>query len=88
MIEILQEQGAQVIYNDPYIPKISGMRQHKIDMKSTDLTAKLLSKVDCVIIVTAHSKYNYKWIVNNAKLIIDTRNAIGSGLRSKKVIKA
>jgi len=72
VIELLQNAGAKVKFNDPHVPSIL-MNAHT--MKSTRLTSKLLSKSDCVVIVTDHSAYDYDWIVKNSKLIFDTRNA-------------
>jgi UDP-N-acetyl-D-glucosamine dehydrogenase len=88
LIEILKEKGADVIYNDPYIPNISGMRQHKVVMVSVKLNKKVLSEVDCVLIATAHSSYDYKWILRNAKLVVDTRNALKDIKDTKKLIRA
>jgi len=39
------------------------------------LTAEKLQEYDCVVIVTDHSCLDYEWIVENAKLVVDTRNA-------------
>lgn len=88
LIEILKEKGAKVFYNDPYIPKITGMRQHNIVMDSVELTKKILKEADCVIIATAHTCYDYKWIYDNANLIVDTRNAIKNIKDKSRLIKA
>ncbi|MCX5642031.1 MAG: nucleotide sugar dehydrogenase, partial [Candidatus Omnitrophica bacterium] len=76
IIQLLQEKGAVVIYNDPYIPKVSNLRHYDISLVSQKLTAKLLKSADVVLILTNHTDYNYAFIVKNAKLIIDTRNAV------------
>ena len=82
IIEILNRQGAEIICNDPYIPQIKiGERR----WKSLSLNENLLSQADCIVITTAHSSYDYKWIVENAKLIVDTRNAT-ENLRNKEKI--
>ncbi|MFH1231765.1 MAG: nucleotide sugar dehydrogenase [Planctomycetota bacterium] len=76
LMELLKEQEAIVIYNDPYIPKLPHLRHYKFpQLKSTRLTAGTLKKQDAVIIATDHSAYDYKWIVKNSSLVIDTRNA-------------
>lgn len=75
LIELLQEHGAKVDYNDPYIPQTHKMREYDLKMKSKSLTAQSLKQYDCVLISTNHSEYNYKWIVQNAQLVVDTRNA-------------
>lgn len=90
IINLLEQKGAKVDYSDPYIPMIPKMRKFQFDKKSVKLTPKNVRKYDCIIIVTDHSGYNYKMIVQNAKIIIDTRNAIEYylGKKFKNVIKA
>lgn len=75
IIKLLQEKGARVIYHDPFFEKIPPVRKGSFNLKCEELSEDLLQKVDCVIIVTAHSCYDYAWIVKHAPLIIDTRNA-------------
>lgn len=76
IIQLLQQGGASVQYNDPHIPRCTGMRRYPgFDMSSTPLTAETLGKADLVLLVTDHSDYDYPWIASQAKLIVDTRNA-------------
>lgn len=77
LIQLLRERGAQVDYNDPYIPKITHGRRHNIEMESVELTPENIRSYDCVLISTAHSCYDIARIVENAALIVDTRNATG-----------
>ncbi len=86
IIELLEQKGAIVDYNDPYIPITPTMRKFKIKKKSMKLSSENLKKYDCVVIVTDHSVYDYNMILKNSKLIVDTRNAIQ--VKSKKVVKA
>ena len=89
LIELLEERGVLVDYNDPYIPNAPKMRKHKVEKVSVELTAGNLAKYDCVLIATDHSSYNAAFIVENSNLIIDTRNLIGkSGIKSDKVVMA
>jgi len=89
LIELLQEKGAKVDYNDPYIPKTHRQRKHDLQMKSVKLTAKKIAGYDAVVIATDHSDYDYKSIVKNAKLVIDTRNATASVRSGRgKIVKA
>ncbi|MDI6777073.1 MAG: UDP binding domain-containing protein [Syntrophales bacterium] len=83
LIELLEEKGAIVDYNDPYIPKAPKMRRHKIEKESIYLTKENLSKYDCVLIATDHSSYDPDFIVRHSKLIIDTRNLIKERDNSK-----
>ena len=89
LIELLKEGGAKVDYNDPYLPRTHKMREYDLKMKSVPLTAAKLKGYDCVLISTNHSDYDYQWIVKNAKLVVDTRNAtacVKSG--RSKIVKA
>jgi UDP-N-acetyl-D-glucosamine dehydrogenase len=73
IIRLLQEKGAQVAYNDPYVQTVKLEGDEKAH--SVKLSAQMLAGYDCVVIVTDHSDYDYQWIVDNARLIVDTRNA-------------
>lgn len=87
IIQILQRKGAQVSYHDPYVPHCFGHRDYPdLDLWSEELNESLLRKMDAVIVATDHSVYDFDWIVAQASLIIDTRNAIRGS--HKHVIKA
>ena len=89
LIEILREKGAKVDYNDPYIPATHKMRKYDLKMKSKKLTEVMLKKYDCVLIATDHSDYDYKWIVKNSQMVVDTRNATKDvKVGKKKIVKA
>lgn len=89
LIEILREKGAEVDYNDPYVSKLPKSRKYNYDMKSVPLTKENLKKYDVVILSTDHTDYDYKFITQNAKLIIDSRNAFEkNGIKSDKIFKA
>lgn len=76
IIQLLNKEGAKVSYNDPHIPRCTGMRHYPgFDMASTPLTAETLQEADLVLLVTDHSDYDYAWIASQARLIVDTRNA-------------
>ena len=75
IIELLQEQGAQVDYNDPYFGKLHPMRKYNFPMISVALDGQRLGNYDCVVIATDHSCYDYAGIVSEAALVVDTRNA-------------
>jgi UDP-N-acetyl-D-glucosamine dehydrogenase len=89
LIELLQDKGALVDYNDPYVPKAPKTRKYAFNKESVPLTAENIAQYDCIIIVTDHSEYDAGFIAGNAKLIIDTRNLIGRhGIKNNKTIKA
>jgi UDP-N-acetyl-D-glucosamine dehydrogenase len=73
IIELLQKQGAEVAYNDPYFPTVGRGRKYDLNMTSTPLDE--IPGFDCIVIVTDHSSYDYAEIVANAQLVVDTRNA-------------
>ena len=73
IMKILQQKGAHVTYNDPYVPEIALDDGKK--SKSVELNSKLLMSADCVAIISDHSKYNFQWIVDKANVVVDTRNA-------------
>src|SRR3990167_5825198 len=86
LIRILRDKGAKVDYHDPLIPvAISHRRGFK--MHSTTLNKRTMGKYDCVLIATDHSSYDYKWIVENSQLVVDTRNAT-SRIKNNKIVKA
>jgi len=72
-LNCLQKEGAQVSYHDPYFPFIGKGRKYDLQMKRSEL--EKLDEYDCVVIVTDHSDYDYKRIVREARLVVDTRNA-------------
>ncbi len=73
VIELLQKEGAEVSYNDPFFATVGRGRKYDLNMTSTPLAE--IEHFDCVLIVTDHSTYDYKDIVKRAKLVVDTRNA-------------
>ena len=84
IIELLQKQGAQVSYHDPYFPFIGRGRKYDLQMKCAEL--KDLGQYDCVVIVTDHSDYDFPGIVQEAQLVVDTRNAT-RGIDSPKIVR-
>ncbi len=84
IIEELRKSGAEVAYNDPYFPSVSRGRHYNLKMTCTPL--EKISEFDCVLIVTDHSTYDYRKIVDQAKLVVDTRNAT-KGIRSSKIVR-
>jgi UDP-N-acetyl-D-glucosamine dehydrogenase len=71
IIHLLQQQGAHVTYTDPYVPclYLDGLA-----MQSQD--EAVAADADCVVIITDHTDFHYAALVQNARLIVDTRNAL------------
>ncbi len=84
IIELLRERGALVEYNDPYFRHVGRGRHYDLDMTSTPLDK--VGDFDAVVIVTDHSTYDYAAIVDQAKLVVDTRNAT-KGIDSPKIVR-
>jgi UDP-N-acetyl-D-glucosamine dehydrogenase len=74
VIEHLEKYGANVIYNDPYIPEFINKNTSK-QYNSVELNSEILSNTDLVIITTMHSSFDYEFIISHSKKILDTKNA-------------
>ena len=74
VIGLLEQKGAVVGYHDPYIPHI---QKDGMEMTSAPDLMSAVREVDCVVIITDHSSYDYQSILDEAKVIVDTRNALG-----------
>ncbi|HET55722.1 MAG TPA: nucleotide sugar dehydrogenase [Ignavibacteria bacterium] len=89
LIEILRSKGAEVDYNDPYVPKLPATRKYNYDLNSVELTKDNLNKYDLILLSTDHDDYDYDFIMENSKIVIDTRNAfIKHGIKSDKLFDA
>jgi UDP-N-acetyl-D-glucosamine dehydrogenase len=84
VIELLRKKGAIVAYNDPFFATVGRGRHYDLNMTNTPLDN--LGQYDAVIIVTDHSAYDYKAIVAQSQLVIDTRNAT-KGINSPKIVR-
>ena len=73
LIELLRTAGAQVAYHDPHVPELP-----RHGLSSQPLEA---SGYDCVAIVTAHSSIDYDRLVDDARLVVDFRNATATNGR-------
>jgi UDP-N-acetyl-D-glucosamine dehydrogenase len=83
IIELLQDAGAEVSYNDPYFPTVGKGRKYDLHMKRVPM--ENLGQYDCTLIVTDHSDYDYEKIVKESQLVVDTRNAT-KGIHSPKIV--
>ncbi len=85
VIGLLKQKGAFVQFHDPYIPVL---RSDGLDMASVDDLEEAIKNADCVVIITNHSDYDYRMILENAQCIVDTRNAMGEiGKKNPKVFR-
>jgi UDP-N-acetyl-D-glucosamine dehydrogenase len=72
LISLLQNAGADVSYHDPHVP---GVHEHGVELSSV---AYEPGAYDCVVVVTNHSSLDYEQLVDDAKLVVDLRNATGA----------
>jgi UDP-N-acetyl-D-glucosamine dehydrogenase len=71
IIDLLADEGAQVAYHDPHVPKLA-----KVGLQSLPLDAELLHSVDAVAVVTAHDGIDWEMIAREAPLVVDFRNVV------------
>jgi UDP-N-acetyl-D-glucosamine dehydrogenase len=76
VLDLLSRRGARVSYNDPYVAALPAPGHcPPVRLASEALTGPFLASQDCVVILTDHSCYHFDWVVRNAPLVVDTRNA-------------
>jgi len=80
VIRLLEEHGATVSFHDPFIPTI---REDGHSRTGVDLTPELLAGLDAVVIVTDHRSVDYQLVMDNAQLIVDSRNVTSGLVRTK-----
>jgi UDP-N-acetyl-D-glucosamine dehydrogenase len=75
LIELLLEQGADVVYHDDYVPSLA---VGDTRLKSLDLHPEELENADLVVIETAHSGIDWQMVGRHSKVIVDTRNIMAT----------
>lgn len=83
LIQHLLERGAQVSYNDPYVPEI---QLPQATLTSVETNEECLSSMDCVVIATNHSCYTLEEIIAWSPLVFDTRG-VTKGLKDENIIR-
>ena len=80
VIRLLEERGATVSFHDPFISTVreDGHMRHGVD-----LTPEIIAATDAVVVVTDHKKVNYQLVMDNATLIVDSRNVTRKLVRTK-----
>jgi UDP-N-acetyl-D-glucosamine dehydrogenase len=84
ILNLLHLRGANVVFHDPFVKTV---RLDSITLDSQPLTSELLRSSDCVVIVTDHSAFDYRFVVEHARAIIDTRNAAKGVDAPSKIVK-
>ena len=90
IMELLKARQADVSFHDPYVSIIPPTREHAgfTGIASSPLTLKTLRTQDAVIVVTDHDNIDYSLIAENAKLVVDTRNALAKAPDRSNIVKA
>lgn len=90
LMELLRDWGAEISYNDPYIPTLPPMRHYDVGtLSSQELTPEWVAEQDAILIATNHSSYDWEMIVQHAALVVDTRNATRDVTDGRdKIVKA
>lgn len=82
VLHLLHAAGAVVQYHDPFVPTLE---EAGFADESVQLTTAVLTAADCVVVITDHDGYDWPWIVREAPLIVDTRNAL-AGLPAAHIV--
>lgn len=86
IMRLMKDAGAEVAYSDSYVPVFPEMRRYSFDLESVSLDAEMIQKYDCIVVGANHDNFDYSLILDNAKLIIDTRGVYRES--HEKVINA
>lgn len=82
IFELLLKAGVEVSYHDPHVPlfRVGGtvFLKEPLSFRSEQLTPARLQAADCVAIVTGHTAFNYAWIVEHSRIVVDLVNATGN----------
>jgi UDP-N-acetyl-D-glucosamine dehydrogenase len=79
---LLERRGAMVSYSDPFVPVLR-VEDREWEARDAGAAAR---EADCVVIVTDHKSFDYAALEREARLIVDTRNAM-KGIDSPKIIR-
>ena len=80
VMRLLEQDGAEVVFHDPYI---RSYREDGHARAGVDLTAEELRRADAVVIVTNHRKIDYQMLMDHAALIVDSRNAMARTIKTR-----
>ena len=90
LTELLESEGAEVSYFDPYVPVIPPSREHSelAGRRSIEFDEAQLTQFDCALISTDHDDVDYQLLADHSALIIDTRNAMKNMSGKAIIVKA
>ncbi|MCA9913212.1 MAG: nucleotide sugar dehydrogenase [Anaerolineae bacterium] len=84
ILELLQQQGAEIAYSDPHVPSLR--LEDGSTLQDCGFSPQILREADCVVITTNHSDMDWQAVLEHSPLIVDTRNALGDQRDNPKVI--
>ncbi len=77
VMRLLQREGAEVLYHDPYVPVLDW---EGVKGESVELDAELLATVDVAVVLTAHTGVDHRRVIDGVPAVVDTRNAVSKDL--------
>jgi UDP-N-acetyl-D-glucosamine dehydrogenase len=80
VIRLLEDQGATVDFHDPYIRCV---REDGHVREGVDLTAEAVADTDAVVVVTDHRNVDYQLVMDNALLVVDSRNVMQGTVKTR-----
>lgn len=90
LLDLLKNAGADVAYYDPHVPVIRPSREHShwAGLRSIDWQQDVISRFDLALIVTAHSRVDYRQLIEWSSIVVDTRNATQGLSGQARIVKA
>jgi UDP-N-acetyl-D-glucosamine dehydrogenase len=79
-MRLLEQDGAEVVFHDPHI---ATYREDGHTHSGVELTKEELRRADAVVIVTNHRTVDYQMLMDNASLIVDSRNAMAKTMKTR-----
>jgi UDP-N-acetyl-D-glucosamine dehydrogenase len=73
VLELLHRRGAVLSYTDPHVPFLE---HGDLSLKSVPEGGAASDAIDCAVICTNHSVFNYGEMPKRFPLVVDTRNAL------------
>jgi len=83
LIHLLDLEGAEVSYHDPYVPSL---QVGELKLTSQELTAETLANTDCVVIATYHSVLPLALVLEHAPFVYDSRNATKGFVGKSRIV--
>ena len=83
VIHLLNKQGAEIYFHDPFV---RDLEDAEVPAQAVELTAENLNDADCVVVITNHEGYDWRWVTDQSRLIVDTRNAL-HGLDNEHIVR-